>query len=237
MSKPKNTIAEQLNRAQLAIANTLGDEEIQTLVTALGYPAEVMSEGQVLYKAAVLAVNAQRAAAGAQQDATQEQSEAREVAQDAYQALAKLARAIFVDDKARLEALGLRGEMPQATAEFIAAAITLFENAKGVPELVDYGYDADRLAAEHTKITAFVEAENRQEAAKGTAQQATREQDEALKALNDWVAQYIKIARVALREKTQLLEKIGVTARTSKTQAQREAPQKAAATRAERKAE
>jgi hypothetical protein len=226
-----------LNRAQLAIANTLGDREILSLVAALGYPTEVMSEGQVLYEAAVRAVNAQRAAAGAQQDTTQQQTAAREVAQDAYQALAKLARAIFVDDKARLEALGLRGEMPQATAEFIAAATMLFENAQGVPELADYGYDADRLAAEHAKITAFIEAENRQEAAKGAAQQATREQDEALRALNEWIAQYIKVARVALRKKAQLLEKIGVAARTSKTQAQREAPQKAAATRAERKAE
>ena len=56
-----------------------------------------------------------------------------------------------------------------------------------------------------------------------------------LAAMNDWVAQYVKIAKVALRGKKQLLEKIGVTARTSKRAAQRAASAKAAATRAAKK--
>jgi hypothetical protein len=53
--------------------------------------------------------------------------------------------------------------------------------------------------------------------------------------INNWVAQYLKNAKVALRGKPQLLEKIGVTARTSKTAAQRAALAKAAATRAAKK--
>jgi hypothetical protein len=48
--------------------------------------------------------------------------------------------------------------------------------------------------------------------------------------------QYLKIAKVALRGKKQSLQKIGVTARTAKTAAQRVAPAKAAATRAAKKA-
>ena len=72
--------------------------------------------------------------------------------------------------------------------------------------------------------------------AKGASQQASQEQEAALKAMNDWVAQYLKFAKVALRGKKQLLEKIGVTARTTKTAAQRAAPAKAAATRAAKKA-
>ena len=72
--------------------------------------------------------------------------------------------------------------------------------------------------------------------AKGAAQQAAQDQDAALAKMSDWVAQYLKIAKVALRGKKQLLEKIGVLARTSKTAAQKAAPQKAAATRAAKKA-
>jgi len=44
-----------------------------------------------------------------------------------------------------------------------------------------------------------------------------------------------KIAKVALSGKKQLLEKLGVLARTSKTAAQRLAPKKASATRAAKK--
>jgi hypothetical protein len=36
---PRNTIAEQLNRAQTAISNTLSDSEIQGIVAGFGYGA------------------------------------------------------------------------------------------------------------------------------------------------------------------------------------------------------
>ncbi len=71
--------------------------------------------------------------------------------------------------------------------------------------LSDYGYDADRIADERAKIEDFDQANQAQEMAKGASQQASQEQEEALKALNDWVAQYLKIAKVALRGKKQLL--------------------------------
>jgi hypothetical protein len=110
-----------------------------------------------------------------------------------------------------------------------------FDNAASSGLLSDFGYDADKLAAERGKIEAYDAANQAQEAAKGSAQQATQDQEAALAAMNDWVAQYLKIAKVALRSKKQSLEKIGVTARTTKTAAQRAAPKKAAATRAAKK--
>jgi hypothetical protein len=146
-----------------------------------------------------------------------------------------VARAVFIKDKAQLSALGLPGTMPLNTAGFLAAAYTLFDNARTLPALADYGYDSPKLQSERLKIAAYDTANQQQEAAKGAAQQATREQDAALQALNDWTAQYLKIAKVALSGKPQLLEKIGVVARTSKTAAQRAAPMKASATRAAKK--
>jgi hypothetical protein len=74
-----------------------------------------------------------------------------------------------------------------------------------------------------------------QELAKDAVQQASQDQEAALAKMNDWVTQYLKIAKVVLRGKKQSLEKIGVTARTTKTAAQKAAPAKAAATRAAKK--
>jgi hypothetical protein len=136
---------------------------------------------------------------------------------------------------ADLTALGLAGKMPRGTAGFIAAGYALFDNAASSGLLAGFGYDADRIAAERAKIEAFDAANQAQEAAKGSAQQATQDQDAALAKMNEWVAQYLKIAKVALRNKKQSLEKLGVLARTSKTAAQRAAPKKAAATRAAKK--
>lgn len=217
------SIAERLNAAQVAVSNSLADAEIQSLVAAYGYSPAKLNEGQALYEAALAAVAAQKSAAGGQRQATQELAEAEKSARDAYQSLAKVARAIFKDDKARLTALGLTGAAPRATAGFLASAASLFDNAAGAPTLAEYGYDAGRLASEKAKIAAFDLANQRQEAAKGAAQQASREQAAALTSLEAWRAQYIKIARVALRAKRQLLEKIGVPARTT---ARRAAPEK-----------
>ena len=234
-TKPMQTIASQLNSAQLAISNSLSDPEIQSLVAQFGYPADKLNEGKALYDCALSAVNAEKAAAGAQQESTRVLAQAEKSAHDAYQALAKVARAVFGKDKAQLNALGLNGNMPLDTAGFLAAAYTLFDNARTLPALADYGYDSVKLQSERTKIVAYDSANQQQEAAKGAAQQSTRDQDAALQALNDWTVQYLKIARVALSGKPQLLEKLGVLARTSKTAAKRAAPKKASATRAAKK--
>lgn len=235
MSRPKQTIAQRLNAAQLAIGNSLSDSEIQSLVAEFGYPAAKLDAGEALYEAALAAVNAGKAAAGTQQQSTQALAQVEKSACDAYQSLAKVARAVFVKDKAQLTALGLGGAMPRNTAGFIAAAYTLFDNAQNLSALAEYGYDASKLESERARIAAYDSANQAQEAAKGAAQQTAREQDSALKALDEWTAQYLKIAKVALQGKKQLLEKIGVAARTTKTAAQRAAPKKAAATRAAKK--
>jgi hypothetical protein len=234
-----NSISGQLNAAEVSIMNTLSDHEILGLVAGYGYSSERMNEGKRLYETALNLVNSQIAAAGSQYQSTAQLKTAEAAAQDAYQALAKVARAIYARDSARLSGLGLTGAMPRTTAGFIAAGYAIFDNAMKTPEIKSalnaYGYNDARLQSERAKIAAYDNANQAQESAKGAAQQATREQDAALAAMNDWLAQYIKIAKVALRDKKQLLEKIGVIARTTKTAAQRGAPQKAAATRASKK--
>ncbi len=233
-TRSKSSISEQLNAAQVAVTNTLADAEIQGLVTQFGYPPEKLTEGKALYDAALSAVNAGIAAAGSQFQATSTLRTAEIAARDAYQSLAKVARAVFINDSARLAQLGLSGTMPRSTAGFLSAAYAIFDNANNVPEiksaLESFGYTEEKLGQERLKINAYDSANQLQEASKGAAQQATRDQDTAIKAMNAWLAQYIKIAKVALRDKKQLLEKIGVTARTTKTAAQRNASKKKAQT-------
>src|SRR5208337_1840903 len=101
-TRPHHTIAQQLNAGQLAISNSLSDPEIQSLVAQFGYPAEKLNEGKALYDAALAAVNSEKAAAGTQQESTHVLEQAEESARDAYQALAKVARAVFGKDKAQL---------------------------------------------------------------------------------------------------------------------------------------
>lgn len=215
-TKSKQSIAQKLLEAQLTINNSLSDPEIQELVAAFGYSAGKLNAAKGLYDAAREAVNLQKSKSGDQQESTSRLTETEAAARDAYQALSKVARAVFIKDKAQLITLGLTGRQPKDLAGFLTAAYTLFDNAANLSVLADYGYGAARLQIERGRISALDQANQQQEAAKGAAQQATRERDAALQSLNDWVSQYRKIARVALREKKQLLEKIGIVVRPPK---------------------
>lgn len=229
------TIEDLLNASQVAIQNSLNDPDILAAVSAFGYDAAKLGEGKALLDAARAAVDGKTGGKGTQKISTDKLVQAEQDAQTAYQKLADTARAIFARDKAKFALLGLQGSTPRTTAGFLNKAYILFDNAAN-PEIASalaaYGYDAKKLQTERAKIEAFDAANQAQEAAKGSAQLATRAQDAALAALDQWVAQYTKIAKIALSEQPDALEKIGVVARNSKTAAQRAAPAKAAATRA-----
>jgi hypothetical protein len=235
-AQPKTTIAGKLNAARLAISNTRSDAELHALVAAYGYTDDKLQEGDMLYNAAAAAVKAHTIAVGTRREAALWADGTGKRARASYQALAQVARAVFARNTAQRTKLGLIGKAPPTTAAFLKAAYILFDNALNITSigqaLAGYGYDAARLSSERAMIAAFDQANQAQIAAIGAAQQATRDQRAALAALNQWLAQYLKIAQVAVRSKPDLLEKLGGLARSSRTPAQRGAPEKAAATRA-----
>ena len=224
MTRPRITTSDQLSNAELTISNSLNDAELKALVAPYGYNDEKLAEGKQLYDAARAAVSAQEDATGAQQAATKTLLAAQEQANAAYQALAKMARAVA--DPTALTRLGLGGRMPQSIGAFLAAAGTLFDNAPNIPELSKYGYNAAKLTDERAKISAYSVANRSQETAKTVAKAATVAQNAALTALNKWTAQYIKVARVALSAQPEMLGRLGVTARSGPTAAQRAARKK-----------
>jgi hypothetical protein len=210
-----------IGRASLAIENSLSTAEIQAAVADYGYPAEKLLEARALVDATQAAVDGRVNAKADRVDAAQDFNQALAAAHEAYRKLAKTARVMC--DKATLSALGLVGPEPRTTGGFLKAASTLFENAADAPVLAQYGYDAAQLAAGRAAVVALQAAGQRSDAARGAALAATAQQREALKSLRVWLARYIAIAKLALRENPQRLEALGVLVRSGKTAAQRAA--------------
>lgn len=241
MSRPKQSIAEKLKFASVAISNALSDATIGKLLGEYGYQSQKLSEGKALYETADVAVKKQVALYGDQKEATARLQSAEKAARVAYQNLAQVARAAFARDKAKLSILGLDKPMPKPLPLFITMATALFDNASHTREIAEalasYGYTTEKLSKERGKIVELMVAEQSQEAAKGAAQNATFEQNRAMEALDYWMSAFVKVAKVALREHPQLLEKLGILKRTNKTPAQRQAPQKAKETKRKKKEE
>jgi hypothetical protein len=239
--RSKASVAVQLNAAQVRLCNSASDAEIQGLVGAYGFTPQKLAEGQAAYNTARTKVNEAVALAGARRQCSEYADKAATVARTTYQGLARVARAVFVRQPGVLQRMGLTGPMPRALPAFSKAAFTLFNTTNYTEamrtKLAAHGYTDSKLSTERSKLEDFDLALRQAKTAKGAAQQATKDQEQALQALREWVAMYGKVARVALRERPQLLEKIGILSRSSKTPAQREAPLKARATRARRKSE
>lgn len=237
MSRNKSNISTSLTRAHKAIDNTLKSPAILKAVTPFGYSAEHMQAGMAVYESAVAAVHARTAAAGAQKLMGAHLKRTEKTAFAAYQTLSEVAKAIYRKAPEKLATIGLDRPMPRTTAPFLVEAFKLFDNASLKAELVDFGYHSKRLASERAKIVGYEQTYHEYQRAKGAAQHATQHQNSALETMKDWITQYLRIARAALRDQPQLLEKLGILVRSSKTEAQRNAPKKAAATRAARKAQ
>jgi hypothetical protein len=235
MRSTKATISKQMTAASVALANATADPEVQAALAAFGYTPERLAQGRALLEAADMAVSRQVAAFGEWKAACARKDAAEESAHAAFQALSQTARAAFLRDKAALATLALDRPMPRTKASFVTMAGALFDNAVGTPSiatvLAGFGYSTERLNAEAAKVQALADAFGTQEAAKGTAQQATVAQDKAMSALADEMSAFRRIAKVALRDRPQLLEKLGILRRSAPTAAQRNAGKKAAATR------
>ena len=241
-SKPNHAVSDRLQAAQVAIFNSLAEADLQAALAPYGYDLARLREGEALYNRAVEAVNAAALALAAQKTATTQVRALRAADTVNYQLVAKTARVIL--SRPDLASLGLdvRGGMPRRWEHFDGAARTVFEGIRRDPErsaqFAAAGYGAewfDRAMAQHE---AWMMANVARAAAVGDRQGATSRQARALRELTVWVAAYIKIARIVLREQPALLEKIGVKVRTVRSAAQVAGRQKAAATlRAKRAAQ
>jgi hypothetical protein len=208
------TIASKLHRAQHLIGSTRANAEIKDIVARRGYPESALELGQIKYDAAARAVDAQAVAAGAARLATQYSAQAEREARAMYQELVQTVRALFPATAAERKSLEINGQMPQDTSAFLAAAMTLFNNALALPAiratLEQYGYDEIALLRGREAIVAYQQALQAQVSAKSAAIQATAAQKAALEELQTWTAQYVKIARITLRKRVDLLRVLGL---------------------------
>ncbi len=236
---PGKSISARLNKAEIMISNALSESEIMEAVSKVGYTSGKLTQARALFDAATARKDAHVALAGAQKEATAAARAAKKTAVGAYQEYSALAKGELKKSKESLTKLGLNNPMPRSEAKFIEAGKTLFENARSdaaiKAAMLTYGYDDAKLQGEKAKILAFEKADAGQRAAEGAAQNSTDEQEKTMEELNDWTAQFRKAAKIALKDKKQLLEKLGIRVRSTRTRAQRAAGKKAAATRAAKK--
>ncbi len=200
--------------AALATLQTLRDDgEVSAVLAERGYDGAAADEAiATLHEPAQAAYEA-RAAAMAKADGTQDLLDAAAVTERKdFADYRETARAVFPASDAKV-ALGLNGRTPPDLQKFLTAAKASYAAGKKAPyaeKLARRGYTAARIDAELAGIKLVGDLSSAAASAAGAAKKATADRDVAFKALKAWMGEFRRIAKRALRERGDLLTKLGL---------------------------
>ena len=212
----RNTIEDFLLNSTILIENSIKDAEVTALLNEFGYTPEKLVAGKALLdKANELHVK-QKKEYSEQYTATSVLDEKFALMQKTYMIHFKVAKVACMEDTEKRNKLGLLGARKQTIAGLLDQATIFYESATneaGIQEsMAEYGITKEKLDAGKALVDDAVKAKVEKERETGEAQQATANRDKAFDDLSDWVSKLRKIARIALAETPQYLEKLGIKA-------------------------
>lgn len=208
------TIEEIIYESGLRINNSLSDAKVLNAVAPFGYTETKLNEGASLLNAATELVEAQKREYG-EVDAAQEAYETqRQQAHKSYMVILAISKIAFKNDVQAISTLDLTGRRATTLSGWLNQTRNFYHailaNETWKAALAAYGQTEEVLTAQLAAVDAVSAASEARKKELGDAQNATQERDEKLEELLDWVSDYEVIARIALMDKPQLLEKLGI---------------------------
>jgi hypothetical protein len=198
----------------VSLENASSNAEILGYLTQYGYDAARMGEGATLLQAAQQLQQKQKTEYGDQYAATATLEQVWEAADREYMRLVKLARLAFETNVAVSTKLGIAGRRHRTVSGWLAQAKQFYSNALADPAVItglgQYAITAQRLQDGQALVQQVDAAYLSQQKEKGEAQQATKDRDAAFERLDEWLTNFISVARIALEDKPQLIEALGV---------------------------
>jgi hypothetical protein len=215
----KNKTADFLMSAKTMIENALSDNDVKTALAKYGYDEARLQAGKALYDQALELDLAQKRETGEKEAATAEFNELWAQVDQQYMKTLKVARIILKNLYKADQAAMLYGVRKQSFNGWQEQAVSFYANILNDPDLsaamAGFGYPEDRLKAEYEMVQEVIAKNLRQKKEKGESEQATRFRDQKLDELADFVSDLRGIAKVALADTPDYLEKLGILARSA----------------------
>ena len=196
-----HSYARRIAQAEAILRRASTQSELADRLAAQGFTPEKIAEGDALRRAAQDAFTRRQLAIGAERQALTRSVTAMEQARRAFGDFRIMARAMFKSSAAHA-LLNLGDSVPYEIKSFILMAQTTYETALQTPELLDaltlFGYPPERLQNALTALEDAQKAMQQADEARALAVYATRERQDAIKALDAWMS----TLRVAIRPAT-----------------------------------
>lgn len=208
------SIEQRLQFTDIALGNALSDAEISAELAAVGYDSTKIQAGQTLLNAVRDFSRDQIVQYSEQYAASEEMNTAWAEADKVYMRTVKLARIALRDNLKEQLALGLQGQRKRTMTGWLNEAKLFYVNAMASDvaktAMLVFGYTDEKWADEVALIDALAEKVRAREVEKGEAQNATKQRDAKMDELDAWMQDFVAVARIALEEWPQRLEKLGI---------------------------
>jgi hypothetical protein len=207
-------IAEKLLGIKNFILGIEKNPEIQEKLKDFGNVTERINEGKRLSEKVTNLMTTQIGVYSDQYIATSDFSKFWRNVYGSYMVILKIIRVAFNDQPELLSRFNAIGKRNKSLSGWLRDATVLYTNLLNNQEALDvmaqYGYSYEKITKEFQDVSKVEELHSKQLSEKGSAQQTTLERDQAFDELCKWYSKYRAIARIALYDKPQLLEALGI---------------------------
>lgn len=206
-------IANAIGEAFVILSVAAGDDEILALLGSRGYDAAALTDAlENLHAPAQAAYDARQLALGTAASATAALARVEKQERKDWADYREIARAAFPQDADRI-ALGLKGSIPSDLEKFLTAAQASYAAGKKSPystKLALRGFSSTAIDSELAGLKGVVQSAKARAIAAGRAQKATATRNATAKTLAAYVSEFRKVAKRSLRERPDLLAKLGL---------------------------
>jgi hypothetical protein len=211
--KKYQSIAARLHNVEKGISGVLNSPDILERMNRYGYTPDRIAEGEQLLVGARQQVALHAEEYSDRYVATGELGRLWPEAYSDYMITLKVVRVAFRRQPGKLQEFNATGRRNRSLSGWLNDARILYTNLQTVEALdvmSGYGYTPERLQKEQQKVEEVAALYGKRLSETGEAQQSTKERDKAIDDLCDWYSDFRAIARVALYDKPQLLEALGI---------------------------
>lgn len=207
-------INELIKKSGIAIENGTNQPEITDAMLPYGYTPERLAEGKG-YLDETSRLNSKQIQENAeQQAATEALNRAIDEADKEYIPLLKIARIAFKKDSNRWVQFQLSGARETKQADWLAQTNVFYTNLlvdeEAQAKMAVFGQTKEKLETGFELVKNVQQKMALRKKEMGEAQSATTKRNEVVQLLQDWHNDYIEIAKIALADKPQYLEMLGV---------------------------
>lgn len=207
------TPAERLSVAKQSLQNALNNADLAERLSKRSYTAEKIQIGIALQSSAQSSYETQIREYGdaiAASDAYEEKrNELRETTKD----MRSIARVACKANPEFQQLLGLNRKLKQSWSGWVTQTESMIHNALQKPELIEilapFGYPQEVFTQLKEELDALPALKSNRESETAEAQQATRDRDVAIDTLDDWMQDFFTIAKIAVKDKPELMELLG----------------------------